>query len=827
MRNREAARYARWAGLAALVVALIAAGTYIERSVRQGRARRAEAAVIPPAVEQQSSRFSLRSGEKGRTIFEIQASHATRFKGTQRAVLEDVVIAIHGRDLRRDDRIETQQCSYDPPSGAVRCEGPVRISLRPAMATTPAKGAKGGYGIKGTRGARAVAASAKPLEIETSNLYFDAKTGDASTPSAVAFSFPQGKGRGTGVNYSAATATLRVEHGVTFDVAPSPRTGGLPIGASGSALEMRRDNRTIELDGPAVVRQGGRELTAGKITVELDSDFHARGVRAEGSPRIRMDERGKSLTVSAGAFEGRLSAEGWIQGITAEGEVAGTRRSAGTTERLSASRLEIAMEPRGNIAEALTARGSVVAASSGPTGSRTLRTEGLRIGFAAPTEAPGEASRETPNGRTQAAEQAASGIESSQQIETAETLAPASIDASSARNENTHIRADKFAARFGASGRMERLLGHGNVEVRRENGNHPAQTSTAPELAATFARDGQLASLEESGGVRLEQGDSVATGARLTFKEAPGAEAAGSGSWEASGTATLEGAPVLSDAESRTTVGDRVTIQMAGEKAEQIRATGGVISTFQPTVQSTVGAGASVKLGSGAAHVFADTLSGSPASGHAIYEGHARLWQGDAVLDAERIEIWRDEKKMQAMGGVAAVFPQTPGPLNGLPGPRASKGAARAAGPAVWQVRAPSMTYWGEQGRIHLEGGVTAKSQENSMEAQTLDVFLTPAGATKAKSGPGAASPGAEQLSRIVADGAVIVRQGERRGTAARGEYTASDGKFVLSGGQPTLADGGGNTVTGRSLTFFLTDDTILIDSKEGSRTLTKHRVEK
>ena len=56
---------------------------------------------------------------------------------------------------------------------------------------------------------------------------------------------------------------------------------------------------------------------------------------------------------------------------------------------------------------------------------------------------------------------------------------------------------------------------------------------------------------------------------------------------------------------------------------------------------------------------------------------------------------------------------------------------------------------------------------------------------------------------------------------------TAADGKFVLSGGQPTLTDASSDTTTGHSLTFFVANDTILIDSQEGSRTLTKHRVEK
>ena len=154
------------------------------------------------------------------------------------------------------------------------------------------------------------------------------------------------------------------------------------------------------------------------------------------------------------------------------------------------------------------------------------------------------------------------------------------------------------------------------------------------------------------------------------------------------------------------------------------------------------------------------------------------------------------------------------------------------------------LTYWGDTGKAHLETGVTADSQQGSMQSRTLDVFLTPAPAPSKPSATNAADADAKsvpastksdqqpltegrQLDHALALGGVTVRQADRRGTADQAEYTASDGKFVLSGGQPTIIDASSDTTTGHSLTFFVANDTILIDSQEGSRTLTKHRVEK
>ena len=158
-------------------------------------------------------------------------------------------------------------------------------------------------------------------------------------------------------------------------------------------------------------------------------------------------------------------------------------------------------------------------------------------------------------------------------------------------------------------------------------------------------------------------------------------------------------------------------------------------------------------------------------------------------------------------------------------------------GQAFGTFRAPVLTYRSDQGKAHLEGGVTADSTDGSLDSRTLDVFLAAPPANAAAGPAAAANPkrtsdlaeasGGRELSRILAQGNVVVRQGDRRGMADQAEYTAADGKFVLSGGQPTIADASSDTTTGHSLTFYVADDTILIDSQQGSRTLTRHRVEK
>jgi lipopolysaccharide export system protein LptA len=789
LRNREAARYARWAAIAAGLAALAVAGVYVDRSVSRARALRLGPAAVPATVAQRSDQFSFSKVDQNRTLFTVRASHLTQYKDQNRALLEDVWITIYGRDGSRNDNIHTHECSYEPDSGVVHCEGTVEIDIEAA---------------KPAAGGATPAASPGALQVKTSDLSFNRDTGEASTSAPVEFRFPGGQGRGVGVSYSTSDSIVRVERAVEFDLAASPKVGNVPVSATGSRLEINRNERQVVLDGPATVRDGTRDLAADKITIDLDDTDHARHVVAGGHPQLHAVEGGGRITVTAVQFEGFLNSEGQVERVVADGGVIGTRQTHAGTDRFSAQHVEFAMLPGQNLIQDMTASGDVMAESHQGADSRVLKTAALRVKFSAGTAAKG----------------APGGAIDQQRIESAETLAPATIESHSG-DTTTTLAAKKFVAQLSDGRRLEKLFGHSGVEVHSQAGAAAPQVIAAPEMAVTFGANGDWDILDESGGVHFQQADRNATAAHARIVQS-------------TDTITLDGSPVISDVVSRTTASNATINQKSGD----LRLSGGVASTYLPASNSPKQSDA-VGFGSGAAHISADTLVGSISAGHVVYTGHARLWQGESVLDADRIELWRDDKKLQATGHVVAVFPQASGPFATPFGEAAearkparsrAPGSAPSSGPTLWKVVAPTLTYWADQGKAHLEGGVVASSDQGTLESRTLDVFLGPT-AVGASTAPTAASTlpaaGSRQLDRVLAQGGVVVRQGDRRAMAEQGEYTAADGKFVLSGGQPTVSDGSSNTATGRSLTFFVANDTILIDSQEGSRTLTKHRVEK
>jgi lipopolysaccharide export system protein LptA len=284
-------------------------------------------------------------------------------------------------------------------------------------------------------------------------------------------------------------------------------------------------------------------------------------------------------------------------------------------------------------------------------------------------------------------------------------------------------------------------------------------------------------------------------------------------------TALLTGKALARDATAETQAPRIAFMQTTGE----IRAEGGVRSTDF----SAKGGGA--QLASGPANISADAMQANSKTGRAVYTGHARLWQGDSVMEADSIELLRDARVMNGVGNVRAVFPQAPGPSPA----RTAIVQAGPKKPRLWHVTAGTLTYRDAESSAHLEKNVVAQSAEQKMRGAAVDLYFTRAEKSDAPnvnvsaSAPASPAAGAQQISRAVGTGGVIVEQGTRKATAERGEYNATDGKFIMSGGNPTIYDAAEGTTTGHQLTFFLADDTIIVDSETGSRTLTKHRVDR
>jgi LPS export ABC transporter protein LptC len=767
MRNAEAARYARFAGIVAILMSTAVAAVFIIRSVRQASARRHGPKPVPASVQQSSAQFSFSKVDKDHTIYTVQASQATQFKDQDLSVLQDVVITMFGEDGTRNDTIHTRECSYEPGSGKIRCQGAVQIEIQSARQGDAKQ-------------------TPRSLHVDTSDVTFDRDTGVAVTTQPVKFKFPSGEGSSVGVSYQSKSGLLQLEHDVQLNIQQPDKPNAPPVVLTGDRLDYGHDQHVAYLEGSAHARQGNRDLSAQKMSLDLDVDMRARHASAQGQPKFEGFDGTDPVSLDADRFDAQLNVAGWIEKLTATGNIHGERKSAVGIDQLNAQTAEVAMEPKANQPRDLNLNGGVKILMHGSGNSGQLETAEMQAHFV-----PGA----NPSQR---------------RVESATTLAPASIDSVDAES-STNVHANRAHADFDARNRIRKFYGDSGVQVIRKAGASAPQKTTAQQMIAAFDETGGWQTIQLDEKVHFTQADRVADARRALMTKS-------------TDTIALDGSPILSDAASQTSAA-AILIRQQGD---YVSAKGGVRSTYLATSAPT-----SPSIGTGATHISADSLTGSNTTGVLTYTGHARMWQGDSVLEANTIELFRDEKRVDAKGSVVAVFPQaassTP-PSSVQPGSAHPSAAQPGSSVTLWKVRAPTLRYWNDLGRAHLEDGVFAESADQSLKSRTLDLFLSPATATPVATPASTGTPfatGGRQLTRALALGNVIVHQADRTGLAERADYTAAEEKFVLSGGKPTLTDAENDTTTGRSLTFYRASDTIFIDSDAGSRTLTKHQVEK
>lgn len=759
MKRSEAARYARWSALTALSLAAITGMIYLRRQW----IAHVEIKKAPPPLaadqERQSIGLTLSKGEGDRTIFTVHASKSTDLKGQDISLLEDVEVTAFGKLGDRHDVLHTQSCRYAKTNGSILCSGAVQMELESAADAKRAKE----QGI----------APVNVIHIFTSRVTFQQKTGQAETAEPVKFSFANGEGEGVGAVYLSEEGRLRLQKDVrvtleeTKPLQPGKKQAApaTEVILRGSSMEMGKKAGRVELYGPATATTSTHQLSAGIMTMLMDNQNRAQTLIAEpGSlneePVVKsLSEKG-AWTLSADKLTADLAPEGWVRSVEGEGNVRGNEENGD----LQAETGTVEMWPGVNQAKLTTLRGNVlVNARDAKTGSRRkLATTALQLSFGGGQ--PGE-----PN-----------------PLQHGETLDRGTAEWTDTAGAQSRVSGDKLAVDFGAKGKAQVLVATGNVETQRELKGSPTQTATAATGNVQMDASGQWSQMSMHGNVHMKQGVQSAEADQAVFVRTPQ-------------TAVLTGRAVARDSSSET----RATKITFHQGTGDVEAEGKVRSTDLGEKKS------SIELSPAPANITADQMVGNSKSNRALYTGHARLWQGPSVLEADSIELLKDARVLNAKGNVRGVFPEE------------SSGTKQPKDIKVRHISSGTLTYWDTENRAHLEKNVVVQSPDGRMRSPVLELYFIRA--DDAKNG----SEGTAQIDRAVGTGGVMVEQGDRRGTAEKGVYTAADDKFVLSGGTPTLYDVDGGITTGRELTFNNADDTIIVDSGNGTRTLSKHRVQK
>jgi lipopolysaccharide export system protein LptA len=243
-------------------------------------------------------------------------------------------------------------------------------------------------------------------------------------------------------------------------------------------------------------------------------------------------------------------------------------------------------------------------------------------------------------------------------------------------------------------------------------------------------------------------------------------------------------------------------------------------------------------------HVTAATMTSHNSPAIALYQGNARLWQDANIVEAPSIQFDRDRRSLVAQGTSAqpvstvlvqaklaqpdSIQPDHAKPNTARVGSEhkaRTKTEEKSAEDGPIAISAARLTYADTDRIAHYEGGVMAKGTGFTASSRTLDAYLLPRSQTSSNQqlAEHITEPG--QLDHMVAKGNVVVQQPGRRADGQTLVYTASDDKFVLTDGPPSIFDAERGKITGVSLTFFRGDDRVLVEGEASTPVVTQTRV--
>jgi lipopolysaccharide export system protein LptA len=721
----------------AVLAVLVAAGFYLRGILKSWRQPAVHPKNLPQDAAQVATGFTYSQSDGGKTIFKISATSVQQSKDLQRVQLQDASIILYGKEGDRSDRIFGDDFQINKGTGDVIAKGEVHIDLE---TNSPVGGMPDGVSMP----------DKSTVHLKTRGLVFNQNTGVAQTKELIEFRIPEAGGSAVGAIYDSRSGVLELKSSVQIVT-----TGRQKANITAQSATVLRVPQRIIMRG-AKIEQPPRSITTEQLTVMLRPDNTVERITGAGGVHAR-GEGPKGFEVNAATGELILDASSQLRSGNLSGGVTLVSRGEQPAEG-KADRLLLAFGPKGRLQQA-RAEDAVEFKQGDPAKSQELHAAAVDLY-----------------------------LREGKLLEKATTSAgPAQIVLSQKDTRST-ISAGQFEAKFGEQNRLRSVFGNGNASVVSATPGHPDRVTTSRDITATFNNKGEIASAEQTGDFRYQEGDRKGVAERARYNPADE-------------TYDLTGSPRMSSGELALTADD---IQLS-RKTGGAFAQGNVKTTYNQKAQPN-----GAMLGSAdPVHVTGRTMTASRPGGTARYTD-ARLWRGPDIVEAPSIVFDHDRRSLQAesskAGRVASVFvqPNKNGKLTPV------------------NVSADKLTYVDSDRKAVFSGTVVVGIEGGTIDADSVQTILRSRGAQSEVQS-------ASQLDRIVAQGNVRIKQPNREASGSQLLYTGAEEKFVLTGSPaspPSIFDAERGQISGDSLTFFTHDGRVLVGSRESSQSQTQTKVQ-
>ncbi len=763
-------RKTRFALLVLLAAAIaLAVGAYYTTQQRNRRLAPRKPTPIPGNLASISKNWSWSSSSEGRQMVVARAREYRQIKDSTRFELDGIELRIFSKTSDTLDLIRSEKAEFDQSSEKLYSEGDVTIVLGLPASAPPVPGKR--Y-----------------VEIQTSGLTYENKTGLSSTDRPVHFQLENGDGRSNGAVYDPARRYLWMKSAV--EIVGAGKQAGMRLQAG--ELHYYEADQKVELRPWSRLLRGTQGIEAGASTIYLDKDKLRRVEAQQGKG---FDIRpGREVRFSAAILDVEFTAERTVDKAVGTGEAAVVSQSVTGITRLNGDRVDLAFvaPPGASESELSTAylrgRGRIenvpaAAKDRAQPETRILTANAIKVMM-------------RPGG---------------EEVQTLETLTPGRLEfiPNHPSQWKRVLTSERMLLQYAAGNQPERLQANSRVHLRSEPPAALAKAGLPPppprltwsgDLQAFFdPQTGQMRHLEQWSGFRYQEGARKAesSAAKFDVQEDRVALSKPARVWDETSVIAADSV-VLDQKQDRLRAEGHVTTTSQGAGETRGRA-------YTATRGQRPGAPEALFSSDRPIHATAERFDSEEHGQRLHYRGAARLWQEGNSVQAPEIDLDRTERTLEARGGVTSVLVEQQGQAAGRKG----------AGPALVSIGANTLLYTDQDRRAFYAGQVLLRRERMNIRAKQLEAFLRP---------PSETHPGESRLEHAIATGQVEILEtapktgSPRRGSAEHAEYFSGEEKVILQGGNPTLVQPDRGSTRGSELTYYLDDGRLLVNGRPGAR---------
>jgi lipopolysaccharide export system protein LptA len=732
-------------------IAVVGISYYKLRNVEKFKAK-SEKPELSKEVTGVVEGYEQRVTKEGRLYMHVKASRDITFSDDHHE-LENVSMAVYPPQGEVPDQISAARAIYWPNTNVVSFVGNVKIDTK------------------------------EKLQVATESLSFDQNSGLAHTDVAVAFNRENVSGTATGAIVNQNSKRLDLKKDVAIKIEPQANT---VKGTRARPVMIRAGSGTFEHQALKLTFAGGatveqeRDIMSGDIIYgTLNQEQRLQKAEIRGNSYLRTMEPGRAAEVHAVDMDFFLDKDQRLERALANNDVKARSLGADSDFELTGSNtLEVLFQATADasLLKQMNAGGRSVITLSAPkskasdprAANKRLTADSVKLMWRG-------------TGRD---------------LEKAEASGNAELFiepvTSSARAERRQLNAPNFDCDFFESGNLARTCKAAGGAKAVMNPVQPApnrgtRTFTSQTITAVFVKDTQdIERLDGQGDSKFNENDRNGIAANVTYTAADE-------------TVRLRGGdPTVWDSRGRTKA-----VELDSDLANDVSYARGRTATTYYSQEQTNGATPFSKPKS-PVYITSDRGEFRHESGQGVYTGNARAWQDDNFVRGDKLVIYVNDKRMEAVGHVqTAIYNSKRRVENNM-----------TEVPVF--ASSDSMFYSDPERTIHYEGNVDIKQGNDRMTGGVADVYLL---------------KDSNEMEKTIAQKGVVLTQPMRRGTGDWVEYTAANEVAVLKGNPARVDDIEQGNTEGARLTLYIRDNKVTADDARGplspGRVRSSHKIRK